>query len=131
MTLLPPLDYLAVVHLMKRAALVLTDSGGIQEEAPTFGKPVLVLRDVTERPEGIEAGTSKLVGTDPQRIVEQATLAAGRPRRLRAHGPGSQSFRRWSRGREDRAGPASLQRLASSSQRPDHPCRRAWDRGSS
>jgi len=78
-TLTPPLDYLAVVHLMKRATLVLTDSGGIQEEAPTFGKPVLVLREVTERPEGIEAGTSKLVGTDPRRIVEQATTLLDDP----------------------------------------------------
>ena len=78
-TLLPPLDYLGVVHLMKRATLVLTDSGGIQEEAPTFGKPVLVLREVTERPEGIEAGTSKLVGTDPRRIIEQAGLLLDDP----------------------------------------------------
>ena len=78
-TLLPPLDYRALVHLMKRAALVLTDSGGIQEEAPTFGKPVLVLREVTERPEGIDAGTSKLVGTEPPRIVEQATLLLDDP----------------------------------------------------
>ncbi|HAX70079.1 MAG TPA: UDP-N-acetylglucosamine 2-epimerase (non-hydrolyzing), partial [Anaerolineae bacterium] len=60
-TLLPPLDYLPLVHLMKRAELILTDSGGIQEEAPAFGIPTLVLRDVTERPEGVEAGTLKLV----------------------------------------------------------------------
>jgi UDP-N-acetylglucosamine 2-epimerase (non-hydrolysing) len=73
-TLLPPLDYLPLVHLMKRAALVLTDSGGIQEEAPAFGIPVLVMREVTERPEGVQAGTLKLVGTDSRRIVEQATL---------------------------------------------------------
>jgi UDP-N-acetylglucosamine 2-epimerase (non-hydrolysing) len=73
-TLLAPLDYLALVHLMKHATLVLTDSGGIQEEAPTFGKPVLVLREATERPEGIEAGTLRLVGTDASRIVEQASL---------------------------------------------------------
>jgi len=72
-TLLPPLDYLPLVHLMKRSTLILTDSGGIQEEAPAFGKPVLVLRDVTERPEGIEAGTLKLVGTNTRRIVEEAT----------------------------------------------------------
>ena len=70
-TLLPPLDYLPFVHLLKRAALVLTDSGGLQEEAPAFGVPVLVLRDVTERPEGIEAGTVKLVGTDTERIITQ------------------------------------------------------------
>lgn len=70
-TLLPSLDYLPLVHLMKRATLILTDSGGIQEEAPAFGVPVLVLREVTERPEGVEAGTLKLVGTDPVRIVQQ------------------------------------------------------------
>jgi UDP-N-acetylglucosamine 2-epimerase (non-hydrolysing) len=69
-TLLPPLDYLPLVQLMKHAALILTDSGGIQEEAPVFGIPVLVLRETTERPEGIEAGTLKLVGTDPDRIIE-------------------------------------------------------------
>lgn len=72
-TLLPPLDYLPLVHLMKHATLILTDSGGIQEEAPAFGKPVLVLREVTERPEGVRAGTLKLVGTDTRRIVEETT----------------------------------------------------------
>jgi len=71
-TLLPPLDYLHLVQLMKHATLVLTDSGGIQEEAPAFGVPVLVLREVTERPEGVEAGTLKLVGTDPGAIVPEA-----------------------------------------------------------
>ena len=71
-TLLPPLDYLPLVHLMKRSRLVLTDSGGLQEEAPAFGVPVLVLREVTERPEGIESGTLKLVGTDPERIIREA-----------------------------------------------------------
>jgi UDP-N-acetylglucosamine 2-epimerase (non-hydrolysing) len=70
-SLLPPLDYLPLVHLMKRATLLLTDSGGLQEEAPGLGVPVLVLRAVTERPEGVQAGTVKLVGTDPQRIVAQ------------------------------------------------------------
>lgn len=78
-TLLPPLDYLPLVHVMKRAALVLTDSGGIQEEAPAFGIPTLVLREVTERPEGVEAGTLKLVGTDPQRILEQTNLLLDDP----------------------------------------------------
>ncbi|MEW6029753.1 MAG: non-hydrolyzing UDP-N-acetylglucosamine 2-epimerase [Chloroflexota bacterium] len=72
-TLLPPLDYLPLVHLMKRAALILTDSGGIQEEAPAFGVPALVLREVTERPEGVEAGVLKLVGTATGRIVREAT----------------------------------------------------------
>jgi UDP-N-acetylglucosamine 2-epimerase (non-hydrolysing) len=71
-TLLPPLDYLPLVHLMKHATLILTDSGGIQEEAPAFGVPVLVLREVTERPEGIEAGTLRLVGTNRNRIVHEA-----------------------------------------------------------
>jgi UDP-N-acetylglucosamine 2-epimerase (non-hydrolysing) len=72
-TLLPPLDYLPLVHLMKRATLILTDSGGIQEEAPAFGVPVLVLRETTERPEGIDAGTLKLVGTDTDRIIQEAS----------------------------------------------------------
>lgn len=71
-TLLPPLDYLPLVHLMKHATLILTDSGGIQEEAPAFGIPTLVLRDVTERPEGVEAGTLKLVGTETSHIVKEA-----------------------------------------------------------
>jgi len=69
--LLEPLDYLPMVHLMKHASLVLTDSGGLQEEAPTFGIPVLVMRNVTERPEGVQAGTVRLVGTDPEVIVTQ------------------------------------------------------------
>lgn len=72
--LLPPLDYLPLVHLLKRATLVLTDSGGLQEEAPELGVPVLVMRKVTERPEGIQAGTVKLVGTDTQNIVAEASL---------------------------------------------------------
>jgi UDP-N-acetylglucosamine 2-epimerase (non-hydrolysing) len=70
-SLLPPLDYLPLVHLLKRAALVLTDSGGLQEEAPGLGVPVLVMRAVTERPEGIEAGTVRLVGTDRARVVAE------------------------------------------------------------
>jgi UDP-N-acetylglucosamine 2-epimerase (non-hydrolysing) len=68
-TLLPPLDYLTLVQLMKHSKLILTDSGGIQEEAPAFGVPVLVLREVTERPEAVEAGTARVVGTDTERIV--------------------------------------------------------------
>jgi UDP-N-acetylglucosamine 2-epimerase (non-hydrolysing) len=71
-TLLPPLDYLPLVHLQKRSKIILTDSGGIQEEAPAFGVPVLVLREVTERPEGVAAGTLKLVGTDRDTIVREA-----------------------------------------------------------
>lgn len=71
--LIEPLDYLEMVHLMKRAYLILTDSGGIQEEAPALGVPVLVLREVTERPEAIEAGTAKLVGSDEEAIVAAAS----------------------------------------------------------
>ena len=67
--LIKPLSYDKLVFLMKKSYLILTDSGGIQEEAPSLGKPVLVMRDVTERPEGIEAGTAKLVGTNKDNIV--------------------------------------------------------------
>lgn len=70
-TLLPPVDYLTLVHLMKRAVFVVTDSGGIQEEAPSLGKPVLVLRDVTERPEAVEAGGVKVIGTERQIVLNQ------------------------------------------------------------
>jgi UDP-N-acetylglucosamine 2-epimerase len=73
MHLVPPVDYLEFVHLMARADLVLTDSGGVQEEAPSLGKPVLVLREVTERPEGVAAGTAMVVGTDRDRIVSAAS----------------------------------------------------------
>ena len=69
-----PLQYLEFVHLMSKSAIVLTDSGGIQEEAPGLGKPVLVMRDTTERPEAIEAGTVKLVGTDYNKIVNEVSL---------------------------------------------------------
>ena len=70
--LLPPVDYQQLVYLMKKSVLVLTDSGGIQEEAPSLGVPVLVLREVTERPEGVAAGTARVVGTDPDRITAEA-----------------------------------------------------------
>ncbi len=69
--LVEPLDYPALLWLMNKSYLVLTDSGGIQEEAPSLGKPVLVMRDVTERQEGIDAGTAKLVGTDKNKIVNE------------------------------------------------------------
>ena len=69
--LLEPMDYVAFVHLMARSYLILTDSGGIQEEAPTLKKPVLVLRETTERPEVLDVGAAKLVGTDPERIVTE------------------------------------------------------------
>jgi UDP-N-acetylglucosamine 2-epimerase (non-hydrolysing) len=72
-TLIEPQDYLPFLWLMNHAWLILTDSGGIQEEAPSLGKPVLVMRDTTERPEAVDAGTVKLVGTDRQRIVEEVT----------------------------------------------------------
>ena len=71
--LIEPQDYLPFVYLMSRSTLVLTDSGGIQEEAPSLGKPVLVMRDTTERPEAVEAGTVKLVGTDQAKIVAQVS----------------------------------------------------------
>jgi len=67
--LLEPLDYLPFVYLMERSTLLLTDSGGVQEEAPSLGKPVLVMRDTTERPEAVEAGTVRLVGTDKNKII--------------------------------------------------------------
>ena len=70
--LLPPVDYLTLIGLLRRSYIVLTDSGGIQEEAPSLGKPVLVLRDTTERPEGVEAGTARLVGTSRARILDEA-----------------------------------------------------------
>ena len=69
--LIEPLDYLPFVYLMNKAYILLTDSGGIQEEAPTLGKPVLVMRDTTERPEAVEAGTVKLVGTGVESIVTE------------------------------------------------------------
>jgi len=71
--LISPLDYLPFVALMNRATLILTDSGGVQEEAPSLGKPVLVMRDTTERPEAVEMGTVKLVGADVKAIVEETT----------------------------------------------------------
>ena len=71
--LLPPVSYATLLWLMERATIILSDSGGIQEEAPSFGKPLLVLRDTTERPEVLEAGCARLVGTDETRIVEEAS----------------------------------------------------------
>ena len=89
--LVEPLDYEAFVRMLLRARLVLTDSGGLQEEAPTFGKTVLVLREKTERPEGIEAGAALLVGTDPERIFSEAAVvlaaAPGAPGRRRPVNP--------------------------------------------
>ena len=70
--LIDPQDYLPFLYLQKQSYLVLTDSGGVQEEAPSLGKPVLVMRENTERPEGVEAGTARLVGTDIERILSNA-----------------------------------------------------------
>lgn len=72
--LLDPLDYASFIHLMKRSYLILTDSGGLQEEAPSFGKPVLIMRDKTERQEGVEAGVARLVGTNRDSIVSAVNL---------------------------------------------------------
>jgi UDP-N-acetylglucosamine 2-epimerase (non-hydrolysing) len=89
--LVPPLDYVPFVRALSRCHFVLTDSGGVQEEAPALGKPVLVMRDTTERPEGVDAGTAMLVGTDPERITrEAARLLDDRShyeRMSRAHNP--------------------------------------------
>jgi UDP-N-acetylglucosamine 2-epimerase (non-hydrolysing) len=71
--LINPLSYEPFVWLMNQATVVLTDSGGVQEEAPSLGKPVLVMRDTTERPEGIDAGNAKLVGTSVEKIVSELT----------------------------------------------------------
>lgn len=72
---------------MNHAWLILTDSGGIQEEAPSLGKPVLVMRDTTERPEAVTAGTVRLVGTDKQRIVEEVTRLFKRRKRISSYEP--------------------------------------------
>jgi UDP-N-acetylglucosamine 2-epimerase len=78
-SLVEALDYLSLVHLLKRTVLVLTDSGGLQEEAPGLGVPVLVLRETTERPEGVEAGVAVLVGTSRARIVAEGSRLLGDP----------------------------------------------------
>jgi UDP-N-acetylglucosamine 2-epimerase (non-hydrolysing) len=89
--LVDPLDYVPFVDLMRRASLLLTDSGGIQEEGPSLGKPVIVMRDKTERPEAVEAGTVRLVGTDEVRIVAEVSRlledAAAREAMARVHNP--------------------------------------------
>jgi UDP-N-acetylglucosamine 2-epimerase (non-hydrolysing) len=77
--LLEPLDYVSFIDVMRRAYLLLTDSGGIQEEGPSMGKPILVMREKTERPEAVEAGTVKLVGTDHERIYREASLLLDNP----------------------------------------------------
>ncbi len=84
MFFIEPLEYLSFVYLMEKSAIVLTDSGGIQEEAPGLGKPVLVMRDTTERPEALEAGTVRLVGTDYDRIVGEVSALLDDPKRYDA-----------------------------------------------
>lgn len=98
--LIPPLDYLDFVWFMQRAHVILTDSGGVQEEAPYLGKPVLVMRDVTERPEAVRAGTVALVGTDAARIVSEVERLLDDPdlhgafsRRINPYGDGKASQR--------------------------------------
>jgi UDP-N-acetylglucosamine 2-epimerase (non-hydrolysing) len=98
--LLEPLDYIAFAHLLARAHIVLTDSGGVQEEGPALGKPVLVMRDVTERPEAIDAGVVELVGTDEERIVarlrrllDDPAAYAGMARAVSPYGDGHASER--------------------------------------
>lgn len=89
--LIEPLDYPHFARLIDISTLMLSDSGGVQEEAPALGKPVLVMRETTERPEGVEAGTARLVGTDPDRIVREATRLLDDPHAYetmaRAHNP--------------------------------------------
>jgi UDP-N-acetylglucosamine 2-epimerase (non-hydrolysing) len=89
--LIRPVDYLPFVYLMSRCHHIITDSGGIQEEAPSLGKPVLVMREVTERPEAIAAGTVRLVGTDPEKIVAESLRLLDDPEAYRsmiaAHNP--------------------------------------------
>lgn len=84
MFFIEPLEYLSFVYLMEKADIVLTDSGGIQEEAPGLGKPVLVMRDTTERPEALEAGTVKLVGTDLNKILNEVSALLDDPDHYRA-----------------------------------------------
>jgi UDP-N-acetylglucosamine 2-epimerase (non-hydrolysing) len=98
--LIDPLDYPGFVRLMQRASLILTDSGGVQEEAPALGKPVLVMRDVTERPEAVAAGTVRLVGTQREAIVRAVSALVDDPRererfahRMNPYGDGEASRR--------------------------------------
>lgn len=89
--LIEPLDYLPFVYLMKNASIIITDSGGVQEEAPSLGKPVLVMREVTERPEAVSAGTVRLIGTDTARMVQETRRLLDDPaeyeRMSKAHNP--------------------------------------------
>lgn len=87
-----PLDYAALVGAMQRATLVLTDSGGLQEEAPSLGKPVLVLRETTERPEAVTAGTARLIGTDPDTILAATSQVLESPQVYRAFAQATNPF---------------------------------------
>jgi len=91
-TLTPPLDYVTCLHLLRRATIVLTDSGGLQEEAPSVGTPVLVLRDVTERSEGVDLGFAVLVGTDPARIVAETSRLLEDPGEYRRRVPAANPY---------------------------------------
>ena len=97
-----PVSYGEFARLLARCDLVITDSGGIQEEAPALGKPVLVTREMTERIEGVDAGTLALVGTDPDRIFAVADTPADRPHGLRGDGRGANPYGDGQRGRPDR-----------------------------
>ena len=101
-TLLPPLDYLPFVKLMAASTLILSDSGGVQEEAPSLDVPALCMRDVTERPEAVEAGAVKLVGTDVERIVAEASLLLTDAAEYARMARGAQPVRRRARGRAHR-----------------------------
>ncbi len=90
--LLGPVDYLSFVDLMRRSYFILTDSGGIQEEAPSLGKPVLVMRETTERPEAVEAGVSRLVGTDPHTIVAESERLLDNPEAYAAMSRGANPY---------------------------------------
>jgi UDP-N-acetylglucosamine 2-epimerase (non-hydrolysing) len=92
MVLVPPVSYLEFVSLIERAYLVLTDSGGVQEEVPTFGKPVLVMREVTERPEGIAAGVARLVGTNEGRIVDETLRLLADPAQYASMATGNNPY---------------------------------------
>lgn len=90
--LIPPVDYLTFIHLMQRAFLILTDSGGVQEEAPSLGKPLLVLRKVTERADALESGQAKVVGTSRETIIEEAARLLTDPQAYRAMTTGPNPF---------------------------------------
>ncbi len=109
--LIQPVDYVEFVHLMARAHLILTDSGGVQEEAPSLGKPVLVLRDTTERPEGVEAGTAVVVGHRPRAHRRDRRRAALLHGGVPADGERGEPLRRRPGQRADRRGAGAALRM--------------------